>query len=571
MAAAFTDIQGHWAQACIEELAQQQILRGYPDGTFRPDAPLTRTEFAVLVSRAFPNAKGERMAIDFVDVPGSYWAAAGIRKAYETGFLSGYPGQMFKPKDKILRVEVLVALATGLKFSPVNAVNVTLNRTFADAPEIPQYAHRAIAAATETSLVVNYPEVRRLKPNQWATRAEVAAILCQAITGSDRTSPVPSEYVPRLPRKEIRGVWITNIDSEVMFEPFKLQFAMERLDGLNFNTVYPNVWSRGYTLYPSQVAEPVVGLPHHPAPWLQGRDMLAEMVEQGHAKGLSVIPWFEYGFMAPPDSEMARRYPQWLTCRRDRTQVVQESGVDRLWLNPWHPEVQEFIEGLVLEIVGNYDVDGIQFDDHFSVPVELGYDDYTVELYKQEHMGLLPPDDPNDVNWRRWRSQKLTQFIQRVFKAVKQRKPNAIISLSPNYQDFAYKFYLQDWRGWQRFGFVEELVLQVYRDNIDSFIAELQRPEVELAQRNIPVAVGILTGLRTRGVPISQVEKQVNIARNMGFSGVSFFFYESLFNFSTETPGDRVVVLQNLFPDPVPRASLTETWEPIVKWERVSV
>lgn len=566
MAAAFNDVQGHWAQACIEELARQQIILGYPDGSFRPDEPLTRAEFAVLVSRAFPNAGLERKAIDFVDVPGNYWGASGIRKAFEIGFLSGYPEKVFKPNAKILRVEVLVALVSGLKYSSTESVSVTLNRTFADAPEIPKYAEHAIATATEKGLVVNYPDVRQLNPVKWATRAEVAAILCQAAIAQKPVSPLSEEYVATIPQREIRGVWLTNIDSEVMFERFKLEFAMERLTNLNFNTVYPNVWSWGYTLYPSEVAEPVVGLPNHPAPWLQGRDLLTEIVELGHKHGISVIPWFEYGFMAPPDSELVRRHPDWIACRRDRTQLVQESGVDRVWLNPWHPEVQQFIEDLILEIVGNYDVDGIQFDDHFSVPVEMGYDNYTIDLYQREHQGLLPPDDPNEHNWRRWRAQKLTQFIQRVFKAVKERKPNCIISIAPNYQDFAYNFYLQDWRGWQRYGFVQELILQVYRDDINSFITELKRPEVELAQRNIPVGVGILSGLRTRSVPISQVQKQVNVARNMGFSGVSFFFYESLFNFSPESPADRVVVIQKLFPSPSPRVTLSDNWEPIVKW-----
>jgi uncharacterized lipoprotein YddW (UPF0748 family) len=564
MAGEFRDIQGHWAAACIQQLASRGIVAGYPDRSFRPDNPLTRAEFAVLLQKAFPGVGRSRPGRNFADVPSHHWAAGAIANAVEAGFMSGYPEGQFKPNRQIVRVEVFVAIASGLQYLASHSATVTVNRTFIDAAQIPEYGVRAIAAATENEIVVNYPNVRQLHPKRAASRAEVTAILCQAIADGSGGSPVPSAYVARVRSQEIRGVWLTNIDSEAMFSRDRLKFALERLANLHFNTVYPNVWSWGYTLYPSRLAERVVGFPHHPAPWLQGRDLLAEMVEEGHRVGLTIVPWFEYGFMMPPDSVLARRHPEWIARRRDGSDRVIESGVERLWLNPWHPQVQEFIQGLILEIVGDYAVDGIQFDDHFSIPVDLGYDEYTVQLYRQEHLGLAPPDNPNDNNWIRWRSHKLTEFIRQIYKAIKGRRQSAIVSLSPNYQDFAYKFYLQDWRTWQRYGFVEELILQVYRDEIDSFTAELQRSEVQLAQRNIPVGVGILAGLRTRGVPIEQIQTQVQVARNLGFSGVSFFFYESLWNFAPESPADRAVVLKKLFPSKLSRPELGTGWEPSV-------
>jgi uncharacterized lipoprotein YddW (UPF0748 family) len=112
---------------------------------------------------------------------------------------------------------------------------------------------------------------------------------------------------------------------------------------------------------------------------------------------MSVIPWFEFGFMTPADSDLAKRHPNWLTSRRDGTQIWQEGAHARVWLNPFRPEVQQFIEDLVVEIVSNYNVNGIQFDDHFGIPSELGYDAFTVELYKQEHLGLLPPANPKTL------------------------------------------------------------------------------------------------------------------------------------------------------------------------------
>jgi uncharacterized lipoprotein YddW (UPF0748 family) len=60
-------------------------------------------------------------------------------------------------------------------------------------------------------------------------------------------------------KHEIRGVWLTSIDSEVLFKRETLKDALDRLADLKFNTIYPTVWNWGYTLYPSKVAEKVTG------------------------------------------------------------------------------------------------------------------------------------------------------------------------------------------------------------------------------------------------------------------------------------------------------------------------
>lgn len=193
--ATFSDVQGSWAQSCITQLASNGIISGYPDGTFRPNASVTRAEFAAMVNKAFPNAQRTRNSIQFNDVPSNYWAYTAIQTASQTGFLSGYPGQVFKPNQNIPRAQVLVALASGLNYSPTQPVTTTLNANFTDANVIPSYADNGIAAATEKSLVVDYPDVKYLKPNQLASRAEVSAFLCQALAGSGHASLIPQQYI----------------------------------------------------------------------------------------------------------------------------------------------------------------------------------------------------------------------------------------------------------------------------------------------------------------------------------------------------------------------------------------
>lgn len=180
-ALAFTDIQTHWAQACINQMAPRKLVSGYPDGTFRPNATITRAEFAVLMLNAFPYAPEKRAGTTFKDVPTNHWAHKAIQDAYKRGFFSGYPGGMFLPNQAIPRVQAIGVLAGAKNFNFSGNAEGTLRQYFTDAAQVPDYAKNAIAAATINSLVVNYPNVKQLKPNQTATRGEVASLICRAL------------------------------------------------------------------------------------------------------------------------------------------------------------------------------------------------------------------------------------------------------------------------------------------------------------------------------------------------------------------------------------------------------
>ncbi|MEA5566261.1 glycoside hydrolase family 10 protein [Anabaena sp. UHCC 0399] len=357
--------------------------------------------------------------------------------------------------------------------------------------------------------------------------------------------------IAQLPRQEIRGVWMTNNDFDILKDRRKVQEAMNRLREMNFNTVYPVVWNSGYVMYPSAVAQRAEIQPFV-FRGSDGHDILADVINQAHRRGLLATAWFEFGFMAPPTSELALNHPEWLTKKRDGGETSMSAAGEVVWLNPFHPEVQKFISDLVLEVVTNYDVDGIQFDDHMSLPHEFGYDRYTVSLYTQETKNP-PPANPQDQAWIKWRADKITAFMTQLHQGVKARKPKAIFSVAPNYYDFAYKFQLQDWLTWLRQNLVDELIVQIYRPNLQNFITNISRPEIQEAQQTIPTAIGIMTGLRNNPVSIQQIKSQVQVTQQRGL-GVALFYYGSMWNYSSESFNERQAGFQALFPYPALRA-----------------
>jgi uncharacterized lipoprotein YddW (UPF0748 family) len=191
---------------------------------------------------------------------------------------------------------------------------------------------------------------------------------------------------------------------------------------------------------------------------------------------------------------------------------------------------------------------------HMSLPNEFGYDQYTVALYTKETKNP-PPKNSQDEAWVKWRADKITAFMVQLNQAVKQRKPQAIFSVSPNYYDFAYKFHLQDWLSWIRQNIVDELIVQVYRPNLQSFVANISRQEIQEAQKIIPTGIGIMTGLRNNPVPMQQIKSQVRAAQERGL-GVTFFYYESLWNDALEPLNERQVGFGSLFPSPALRARI---------------
>ena len=167
-------------------------MRGYPEGTFRPQATLTRTEFAVLMLNSFGSVEPTRQAPAFRDVPSDFWGYRAIRDAYAREFFSGYPDGMFRPAEAIPRVQAIAILANATHMSSGETPETVLQRYFDDAQQVPEYARKAVAAGTVGRLVVNYPSLRQLQPNRAITRGEVAAVICQSL---NLARTVPLEYV----------------------------------------------------------------------------------------------------------------------------------------------------------------------------------------------------------------------------------------------------------------------------------------------------------------------------------------------------------------------------------------
>ncbi|MBE8997487.1 S-layer homology domain-containing protein [Nostoc sp. LEGE 12447] len=190
----FSDVStDYWAKDFIAELASMEILEGFPDGTFRPDAPVTRAQFAAMLRKAFTKGKIRR-AIAFKDVSTQYWAYNAISEVYQMGFLNAVIGKGFNPSQSLSRLDILVALAQGLNYKTSGSTDTILS-VYSDATSIRSEYRSLIAALTQRGIVVNYPNVNLLNVERVATRSEVSALLYQALSSTGEVASISSQYV----------------------------------------------------------------------------------------------------------------------------------------------------------------------------------------------------------------------------------------------------------------------------------------------------------------------------------------------------------------------------------------
>jgi hypothetical protein len=109
----FSDISGHWAEAYIEELYDQGLTGGYPDGTYQPGNTVSRAEMAVFLLKGMgidvPPTDGSH---PFSDITG-HWAEPFIEELSDLGITGGYPDGTYRPGNLVTRAEMAVFLVNA--------------------------------------------------------------------------------------------------------------------------------------------------------------------------------------------------------------------------------------------------------------------------------------------------------------------------------------------------------------------------------------------------------------------------------------------------------------------------
>ena len=164
-----TDIDGHWAEAQIERWIERGIVKGYEDGTFKPENPIKRCEFAALMNRTFGFV--EKAEVNFSDIEGTEWFVEDIAKAVAAGYMKGDAEGTFRPNDPIARQEAALVLARIYELGDQGKKHL-----FKDLDEIASWSFWAVMAVVDAGLMEGYPD-GTFGPKNPIKRSETVTVL----------------------------------------------------------------------------------------------------------------------------------------------------------------------------------------------------------------------------------------------------------------------------------------------------------------------------------------------------------------------------------------------------------
>lgn len=360
-----------------------------------------------------------------------------------------------------------------------------------------------------------------------------------------------------------KGIWMTHVGSSVFQSRANLESALVNIKSAGFNTVYPVIWNKGYTTFPSESLRAFGGVAIDPQ--FAGRDPLREIIEINESRqlGLAVIPWFEYGLKVVFGAARnpARPDPMDLVSLNPIAKLAQERGLllrkrdgGQMWfdpgnghffgfLNPLNTTVKDLFGGIAREVTTRYRVAGFQIDDHFSMHSEFGYDPELMTAYSgylrlknlsEYDLALSYPVGSREAEiqarlWNSWRADQVIDAARDLGRKLPANSPSFVYQISPAGEiGFSLGRWLQNWRALVHDRVAGEFAVQVYRDEMGSFIRLLDDDSIRVSRTRAVGSIGIFAGYKDQPRPTALLVNQVRAALSRGL-GVNFFFYDTLF------------------------------------------
>ncbi len=181
----FADIAGHWAKADIELIAAKGIVSGKAANLFDPNGKVTRAEFAAIVAKAL-NLAPQAAKAGFNDVNTGDWYAGAVGAAVEAGIIKGYADGSFKPNAHVTRQEVAAMVVQAMKAAKVDTAitEAEINQylaQFKDGDKISAWAKAVVAVAAKNNIIKGNAK-GEFAPANNSTRAEAVVMIKQLLT-----------------------------------------------------------------------------------------------------------------------------------------------------------------------------------------------------------------------------------------------------------------------------------------------------------------------------------------------------------------------------------------------------
>ena len=369
---------------------------------------------------------------------------------------------------------------------------------------------------------------------------------------------------------EVRALWVVRT---TLTSPEKIRAMVQAAKENGFNTIIVQVRGRGDAYYRSKMEPRAIELQEQPVDF----DPLAITLSEARQRGLKVHAWVNTSLLANLDALPAdpkhvyNKHPEWLAVPRPvaadlfnmsphdpryRARIVEWSKANRselegVYTGPANPKVREHILRIWMDILKNYDVDGLHFD-----YVRLASPDFDYSRTSLKNFGKWLEPKLCAADWQRVKQQlkqnplaaaeayphhfadfqreQITTLVQTIYAMVKQRKPQATVSAAVFANDqnaFGRRF--QDWRHWLELGILDVVCPMAYSPDTDTF-----EKQIAVAAESAHAAGRrVWAGIGAYRIPVDSTVEKINVARKLRADGVILFSYDFAVRPSELNPG----------------------------------
>lgn len=342
-------------------------------------------------------------------------------------------------------------------------------------------------------------------------------------------------------KNEFKGVWVrpTENSTEAVIH------NLDKIKAAGIDNIFLETYFHGKTIFPSKTMENYQFSSQNEK--FVGFDPLKAWIEEAHKRNMKVHIWFETFYVGNdnpqnyPKSILAVN-PQWGNkTKRDSdslTPVPSLSEHGGYFIDPANPEVQEFLEELITEIINRYHPDGINLD-YIRYPQSIAAKFPTYDLsnwgyteYARNEFKSLYGVDPIDIGgcdsmwsaWSRYRQDKVTSFVLRISKLTKQNKMQLTAVIFPDRQK-ALETKQQDWRTWSALGYIDGFTPLLLTCD-DATAGEMMQDVIKNKSKCTNLYAGLFITFMNGSS--EDLIRQIHETRKMDASGVIIFDYAHL-------------------------------------------
>lgn len=380
------------------------------------------------------------------------------------------------------------------------------------------------------------------KANDYITKAQKNSedsqkYASKAIEHADFAMSAVIPYDPN----ELKGTWIR----PVFYTQTDIEKALDAISDAGINNIFIETYYHGKTIFPSQTMAKYGFIKQNEE--FAGFDPLRIWITQAHKRGIKVHIWFESFYVGNKSPESNPEYilakkPEWANCQKKNLNTgtigYSVSEHNGYFIDPANPEVQDFLYGLVSEIIERYKPDGINLD-YIRYPQSIapgnqayemsnwGYTPYARQEF-QTMYGVDPVDvKPTDTLWYYWkfyRCNKVTNFVRRISQLCRANNIMITAVIFPN-RAMAIDTKMQDWKNWSMNNFIDgftPLFLTCDDKTAMSLMDEILRNKSSSTKLYAGLFVTFMNG------STSDLIKQIHAARKYCLNGLIIFDYAHL-------------------------------------------